>query len=242
MKNVDHNYWIGEYDGKDSDNVNPDLRTAMRELYGRKGFDFGKVKDEFYDRDKKNHYRPDGYSSYTVLNGNYVKLMPFRHKAVENNKELSSKCYFLAGTIAGELFFPAHRLNGNTINQARGCHREINDMVHQTLESIRRHYAEESGDYPLREAIERYGYFFDSFESFDEYIEYNLLQDNGLLPKKFPTNEDELVDFWKRSIEFLEARLRRIEEYARQNGLLDGRMVTPCITPTTKRYFRRRTA
>jgi hypothetical protein len=222
MKGIGHNYWIGEYEGKDADNENPDLRAAMQQLYGRKGFDFGKAGDEFYDKERKNQYRPDGYSTYTILNGNYISRMPFRNKAVENNKELSERCYFLAGTIAGELFFPARRLNGHTVNQARGCNRKINDMVHQTLESIEKYYANEEGYYPIKEAIERYAYFFDRFASFDEYVEYNLLQDRELLPKKFPANENELVEFWKMSVDFLEARSKRIEEYARRNGLFDG--------------------
>jgi len=221
MKNVDHNYWTGDYLGLDSDHVNPDLRVTMRQLYGRKGFDFGIVGDHFFDNDRKNQYRPDGYSTYTILNGNYIGKMPFRPGAVENNRELSQRCYHLAGTIAGELFFPCRRLNGNTINQCRGSHPSINDMVHQTLESIEKYYSKERGYYPIKEALERYGYFFDSFSSFDEYIEYNLLQDRKLLPTKFPTSERELVDFWKRSIDFLEARKRRIGEFAKQNGLLD---------------------
>lgn len=220
MKDIDHNYWVG-YEGGDADRDNPELRVAMQELYGRKGFDFGEVPDKFYDPDRKNHYRPDGYSSHTSLVGNYISRMPFREEAVKNNKELSSRCYFLAGTIAAELFFPARMLNGQTINQSRGTHPEINDMVYQTLDSIKKYYAKESGSYPLKETLERYGYFFDSFASFDEYIEYNFLQDYELLPKKFPTNENELIEFWKMSINFLEARLRRIEEYAIQNDLFD---------------------
>ena len=215
MKKIDHNYWIGY---ADADRENPDLRIAMRELYGRKGFDFGNDRGTFYDKDIRNHYRPDGYSSYTSLTTNYVK--PFRHKAVENNKELAERCFLLACTIAGELFFPASTLgSGNTINQARNSH--FKDLVHPMLESVRKYYDKECGDYPFKNVIEKYGYFFDSFASFDEYLEYNFLQDYELLPKKFPTNEGELVEFWKRSIEFLEARLKRIEGYARRNGLLE---------------------
>lgn len=100
-------------------------------------------------------------------------------------------------------------------------------MMHHTLESIKKYYDKESGDYPLKNNIERYGYFFDSFRhaeednGFDNYIEYNLLQDHELLPKKFPTNESELIEFWTKSIDFLEARSKRIEEYARRNNLSD---------------------
>lgn len=220
MKGIDHNYWT-EYREKDADYDNPDLRIAMQELYGRKGFDFGKVSNTFYDEDRKNHYRPDGYSTYTSLDGNYITWMPFRQKAVENNKALSERCCSLAETIAGELFFPAHEFNGKTINQTRGTNSNINDMMYQTLENIKKYYAKESEEYPLKEVLERYGYFFDNFNSFDEYIEYNLLQDYELLPKKFPTNETELIDFWKRSIAFFEERLQKIEEYAKQNDLFE---------------------
>ena len=220
MKKIDYDYWKGY---KDADYDNPDLRVAMQQLYGRKGFDFGIVRDRFYDTDTKNHCRPDGYSSYTVVapKGYYISEHPFREKAVRENKELADRCYFLASTIAGELFFPCHKFNGQTMNPARGNNKAVNDMVYVTLESIRKYYAKERVHYPLKDDIERYAYFFDRFASFDEYIEYNLLQDYELLPKKFPRNEKELVDFWKRSVEFLEARLRRIEEYAEQNGLFD---------------------
>jgi len=220
MKKIDHNYWAGKH-AIEADATNPDLRIAMRELYGRKGFDFGTVGYSYYDEDEKNHYTPDGYSTYTSLTGNYIsKMKDFRPKAVENNKELAERCYFLAVTIAGELFFPAHKLDGITINVSRS-NSPINDMVHPLLEGIRKYYDKEQGDYPLKNTIERYGYFFDRFESFDEYLDYNFLQDYALLPKKFPTNESELIDFWKKSIDFLEARSKRIEEYAIRNNLLE---------------------
>ena len=134
MKNIDHNYWIGKYIGKDADEVNPDLRIAMQQLYGGKGFDFGRVRDIFFDDDKTNNYRPDGYSTYTSLAGdplseNYLGQMPFRPETVEKNRELSGRCRHLASTIAGEWFFPCHKLNGNTINQCRGNRHGLKDMV-----------------------------------------------------------------------------------------------------------------
>ncbi|MDL2261433.1 hypothetical protein LJC08_04285 [Methanimicrococcus sp. OttesenSCG-928-J09] len=225
MKQINHNYWEGYEDPKhEADKYNPDLRRAMQKLYGRKGFDFGKVGDDFYDTDKRNQYRPDGYSTYTSLDEkdpNYWSKMKFRENAIENNKEISDRCDLLARTIAGELFFPCRELNGKTINQMRGTNGNINDMMYLTLENIRKYYEKEPEDYPLKETIERYGYFFDRFNSFDEYIEYNFLQDFELLPKKFPANEEELVEYWKKSIEFLEARLKRIEKYAIQNNLFE---------------------
>ena len=89
------------------------------------------------------------------------------------------------------------------------------------LKSIEMYYVKDPNDYPLRGDIERYSYFFDRFVSFDEYIEYNFMQDYELLPRKFPSAPEELVDFWKKSIEFLEARSCRIDKYAKANNLFD---------------------
>lgn len=222
MKQIQHNYHQDGY--KDADQDNPDLWSVMQTLYGK--FDFGNENKEFKSENTKTHYRPDGYSTYTAPDGNWIKMMPFRKKAKEDNQELSEKCIQLAGTVAGELFFPCRRDNGidkgSTVNQARGSYRgQIKDMMYLTLENIKKYYEKEPEDYPLKETIERYGYFFDHFNSFDEYLEYNFLQDYELLPKKFPTNEKELVDYWENSIRFLEARLKRIEKYAIQNNLFE---------------------
>ena len=187
MKDVNHHYCT-ERPGAAPDRPCPDLRIAMRQLYGSKRFDFGSVGYNFYD---------------------------------ENNKELAENCYHLARTIAGKIFFPAHKMNGNTINQARGYHNQINDMLYFTLQSIKKYYDGERGDCPIKGVIERYGYFFDRFTSFEEYIEYNLLQNCRLLPKKFPTGENELIGYWVSSIDFFNTRLLGIEEYAKQNNLSD---------------------
>lgn len=97
MKKIDHNYWIEEYTGKDADERNPDLRIAMQKLYGHRGFDFGHSYCYFEDKDKKNHCKPDGYSTYTNFNCGekipYGKKISFIPEVVENNKELACKCY-----------------------------------------------------------------------------------------------------------------------------------------------------
>jgi len=41
------------------------------------------------------------------------------------------------------------------------------------------------------------------------------------IANKFPTNENELVGFWKKSVDFMEARLKRIGKYAKRNYLLN---------------------
>lgn len=225
MREISHNYWA-EING-DADALNPELKIAMQKLYGRKGFDFGKIRNRFNSEDRESHCNPDGYGSYTSPSGNYLNMMPFRAETVEKNKELAERCRYLADTIAGEMFFPAHKSNCKTINGARGQSKDINDMLYLTLENIKRYYDGESDDYPLKRYMENYGFFFDRFDSFDEYIEYNFLQDWEILPKKFPTTSDELVEFWEKSVDFLEARLKRIYDHALENDLFRVRPTAP---------------
>jgi hypothetical protein len=79
-------------------------------------------------------------------------------------------------TIGGMMVFPANRIDGKwTINQARGCARQIRDRFDLTLECIRRHY--ERTESPLASVLARYRDFFDLFRDFSGYIEFFLLQD-----------------------------------------------------------------
>lgn len=225
MRPIDHNYWTGKHE-VEADITNPDLRIAMQQLYGKRDgfdckFDFGRVRYEYECEDRSKRCMPDGYSSYTSLTGNYAKKMPFRPNAIGIREDLAERCRYLAGTIAGEIFFPVHRSDGITINQARGIHPNISDMLYLTLDNIKKYYSGEEGNYPLKDAITRYGSFFKCFASFDEYIEYNFLQDWNVLPKKFPADECELISYWESSIEFMERRAQRIEEYAIENDLFD---------------------
>jgi hypothetical protein len=78
-------------------------------------------------------------------------------------------------TIGGHIIFPAHKKNGNTINQSRGCDSKICDRFDLTLECIKLFYLKEHS--PLFEVLLRYNDFFDLFIDFRGYINYFLLQD-----------------------------------------------------------------
>ena len=233
MKDINHDYWK-EYESQDADAVNPDLRVAMNQLYGTDLIDFGEVKGSkaIYknESDECTHFAPDGWSTYTSLTGNYIEQMPFRKEAREENITLVNKLWKLASTIAGELFFPCRRIDGNTINQNRGTFGKISDRVDLTLRDIKRYYDKEVSDYPLKSTLLRYAFFFDQFASFKEYIDHCLLKDFcdenynvKLWQDKYglPQTKEELVDFWKWSIEVLERRLKRIEKFANEHGLFD---------------------
>jgi len=82
---------------------------------------------------------------------------------------------------------------------------------------------------PLGETLARYDDFFALFESFSGYVDFFLLQDlvtddhaavRFLMPfddfktPSVPMDFDTYVEYRRRSIEFIEARNRRIERYA----------------------------
>lgn len=234
MKDIDHDYWA-DYDAtnKDPDMTDPDLRVAMTELYGNSKIDFGSIKNgtvTYTNPDERTHCSPDSYSSYTSLTRNYKKSMSFREETYLKNKELADKVRRLAGTIAGELFFPCHQIDGNTINCSRGTLGAISDRVDLTLRDIKYFYDKKQDHYPLKEALLRYDWFFSQFSGFKEYIDHCLLQDfcdenyNVKLWKNsdgLPKNAEELVDFWNWSVSVLTARSRRIKAFAEQRNLFE---------------------
>jgi hypothetical protein len=128
-------------------------------------------------------------------------------------------------TIGGLILWPANRIDGQwTINQARGCLRNIADRMDLTLESIRRHYRGEWS--PLHDVLARYRDFFAAFEGFRGYVDFWLLQDlviddysavrffmpfDEFRPPSIPQDIDSYREYRRRSIEFVQARNRRID-------------------------------
>jgi hypothetical protein len=141
----------------------------------------------------------------------------------QENKEFMAISY----TIGGMMVFPGNRIQGNwTINQARGCLKKISDRFDLTVECIRRHYARQSS--PLGETLARYDDFFALFEDFSGYVDFFLLQDlvtedravtffmpfDDFRTASVPADDVTYREYRRRSIEFIEARNRRIERHA----------------------------
>jgi hypothetical protein len=130
----------------------------------------------------------------------------------------------LGYSIGGMMVFPGRRIGrNNTINGARGFHHQISDRFDLTLECIRLHYACQSS--PLGKTLELYRDFFALFEDFRGYADFFLLQDiiesgavrfslpfDDFRTRPVPKDRDEYAEYRRRSIEFIEARNRRIEE------------------------------
>lgn len=136
--------------------------------------------------------------------------------------------FYRAGyTIGGMMVFPGNQVDGKwTINQARGCLKKISDRFDLTLECIRRYYLHEHS--PLCNTLRRYSSFFDLFESFKGYVDFFLLQDlvtddystvrfcmpfDDFKTPAVPRDFDTYVEYRRSSMEFIEARNRRIERY-----------------------------
>ncbi len=132
-------------------------------------------------------------------------------------------------TIGAYTLFPNNRVDKqHTINQARGVNSLIDDRFDLTLECIRLFYAGQKS--PLYETFKRYKDFFDLFESFKGYIDFFLLNDlvdeneniKFYLPfdnfKTRPTIADieEYLTYKNGVMDFIKARNKRIDEYAKQ--------------------------
>ena len=110
-------------------------------------------------------------------------------------------------------------------HQARGCLRKISDRFDLTLECIRRHYLGLDDPSRLGKTLNRYRAFFALFESFRGYVDFFLLQDlvtddysavtfcmpfDDFNTRSVPRNDDDYKEYRRLSIEFIEARNRRI--------------------------------
>lgn len=215
--------------GKDPDTYSPTLRRYHRILWSKPlpgGQLFG-LDDTF----------PGAYLHHASQIGEFFlssdSVIPTftRWGFAKTHPELYTEEYngafmALSYTIGGMMVFPGNRIEGKwTINQARGCLKKISDRFDLTLECIRRHY--EGGNSPLGDTLARYRDFFALFESFSGYVEFFLLQDlvNDSCSKvtfsmpfedfrspAAPMSHDTYSEYRRRTIEFIEARNRRIAE------------------------------
>lgn len=131
-------------------------------------------------------------------------------------------------TIGGMMVFPGNRIDGKqTLNGARGFNRKIADRFDLTLECIRRHYLSQHS--PLGETLARYRDFFALFGNFSGYVDFFVLQDlvtddccavtffmpfDDFKTPSVPKDGDTYREYRRRSIEFVEARNRRLDRHA----------------------------
>lgn len=140
------------------------------------------------------------------------------------NEEEKKEFEYKVRTIGGHIVFPAHRKNGFTIKQARGVNKNICDRFDLTLECIRRFYKKETS--PLYETILRYNDFFSLFESFQNYINFFLLQDfvdeeynvkfcvpfGNFHSTPLPSSKEEYIEYKNNTIQSIDLRNERIKK------------------------------
>jgi hypothetical protein len=141
--------------------------------------------------------------------------------------EVHDAFFTIACTIGAMMVFPGNQIDGRwTINQARGCLRNIADRFDLTLESIRRHYLGLWS--PLAPTLTRYADFFALFVDYRGYVKFFLLDDlvtddgsvKFFMPfddfgppgSAAPKDPATYREFRRRSIEFINARNLRIDQ------------------------------
>jgi hypothetical protein len=158
----------------------------------------------------------------------YTKVPKLKHITELFSEEENEAFRTLGYTIGGMLVFPGNRIDRKqTINGARGCHWKIRDRFDLTLECIRRYYIGQHN--LLEDTLNRYGDFFALFEDFRGYVEFFMLQDlvvgdysavTFLMPfddfrtSPVPGDVDTYREYRRLTIEFVEARNRRIDRHA----------------------------
>jgi len=133
----------------------------------------------------------------------------------------------IGSTIGGMTIFPSQKIdNKPTINGARGMHPKIKDRMDLTLECIRRYYCKERS--PLSDTLARYDDFFALFGNFNGYVDFFLFDDllsstgavrffmpfDDFRPPAVPTDTEAYRQFRDLSVDFVEARNRRIASVA----------------------------
>jgi hypothetical protein len=129
-------------------------------------------------------------------------------------------------TIGGMMIWPCNPVDRQrTINVERGFNQRIADRMDLTLECIRRHYYGDPS--PLDATLERYAGFFALFGDFRGFVDHFFLQDlvtadysavgffmpfNDFRSPAVPGDVQTYLEYRRRSINFIAARNRRIDE------------------------------
>ena len=230
MIDVDFNFFSEVREGQDPDSKSPTLKKYHKILWS-KSLPNGKSFD-LYDSPlnlSKNYLYHKSELGYFVFGSDAITHSYRNHKKkkyiVDQIPEEVNDLFTKGGNIASYIIFPKNRINnGQTINMSRGVNRLIDDRFDLTLECIKRFYNDLNS--PLNNTLNKYKKFFDLFESFENYVEFFLLQDlvdfksntikfylpydDFKSPPKFKSVEDYLI-YKSRVLEFNEKRKRRIK-------------------------------
>lgn len=228
--------------GKDPDAVSPTLRRYHQCLWSKplpsgEVFDLSVTTRGYYQYHYLYHHHPVlgefSLSSDAVMQTFTGNTRP---AYIDQFPESENEAFrTIAYTIGAMMIFPGNRIDGRmSINQARGCHPRIRDRFDLTVECIRLHYANAWS--PLADVLSRYASFFALFEEFRGYVSFFLLEDlitndgsvkfftpfDNFTTPAIPKDVGTYVKYRHRSIEFIEARNRRIEQWTSRTSVIAG--------------------
>ena len=216
--------------GKDPDKYSPTLRQYHRLLWSKplpsgRVFQLADNVQGVYLQHRSElgeHF----LSSDSVL-PTFARWKSMRHIVDQFPTEEQEAFVRITYTIGGMMVFPSNKIDGKqTINGARGFDPKIKDRFDLTLECVRRHYLGVSS--PLDETLSRYREFFALFDDFHGYVDFFMLHDlvakdhsavsffmpfDNFSTPAVPKNREDYMEFRRHSIEFVEARNRRIDSY-----------------------------
>ena len=224
--------------GKDPDSYSPTLRQYHRLLWSKQlpsglPFDLSDTTPRVYL-----HHRSGlgefSLSSDSVI-ATYTRWRSLQSIVGQFPASENEAFRALSYTIGGMMVFPGNRVDGNmTINGARGFNRKIADRFDLTLECIRLHYLNRSS--PLAGTLALYSDFFALFGDFRGYVNFFLLEDlvrndcevvfftpfDDFRSRAVPADVAQYAEYRRRSIDFIEARNRRIQQFGDGSVLLAG--------------------
>lgn len=218
-------------DGKDLDKYSQTLKMHHQLLWA-KPLPSGEL---FHLKPKPNRYlvfRPDNlvYSlASDQMSNSFRSTKRMKHITGQVPDDELDEFQYLGSTVGGTILFPGKQINRKrTINQARGMSKQVEDRFDLTLECIRLHFLGLPN--PLQVTLEIYWDFFELFETFDQYVEFFLLQDlvqdgqvrfyldsDAFTKPALPQDLDEYTEYMSNAKQFLASRNLRIHEWAESN-------------------------
>jgi hypothetical protein len=221
---------------KDIDKYSPQLKRHHQILWA-KPLPSGEIFDLRPMSDRYLVFRPDNHAfalSSDQISNSLRTMVRMRHITSRISDSELDNFQYLGATLGGTMLFPGKQINRKvTLNAARGLSKEIEDRFDLTLECIRLQYLNLPN--PLQRTLELYWKFFELFRTFEQYVDFFLLQDlvthgevRFFLPSEeftkpaLPKDVDEYREYMTKTTTFLMARNDRIREWANSEGLLPG--------------------
>ena len=221
-----------ESNGRDPDSYSPTVRKYHQLLWTKELPDGDLLEIEEINSELMYRFNMQTLKfSSDAISNSYIGIKKVAHLkdeiALSEFEEFRDK----GSTIGAYTIFPSSRSDGKmTLNGARGLNSKIGDRFDLTLECIRLHYRGEEN--PLSDTLASpYNRFFfrSLFYNFKGYVEFFLLQD--LVDESFekikfftetekpfenspiPKTATEYREYKKASMEFVDARNNRIDEW-----------------------------